>query len=874
MTSNTIISQNHTPMMVQYLEIKHAHSDCMLFYRMGDFYELFYDDAVQAAAALDISLTKRGQSNGEPIPMAGVPVNSHELYLLKLIEKGFRVAVCEQIETPEQAKARGTKGPLKRGVVRIITPGTLTEESLLTPKKANYLVVVSPIVKKIKNIGIAWADISTGVFFVQSIDADHLSSFLYQLDASEILMPESVWQSLDSELFAQFKKIIRPLSDVRYNLNNAQKQLLETFKALTPEVFGLTKPELIQASGVLCDYLKLTQQTNQQSLRSPKFIESDLFIKVDAQSCRNLEIIRTLKSNFEGSLLHTIDNTKTGGGGRLLFTNITNPLKNLQLLEQRFKRIDLFYQQNDIRKLVRAALEHCPDLERSLTRISLNRGLPRDLKAICQGLQLTQEIKTLLGDQPFWNINCPTELADKLTQNLEEHMPVTHIDGGIIKQGADPVLDDLRHTRDFGKDQIKELEQLYQQQSGISNLKIRTNNLIGYFIEVSASHLSKVPEHFFHRQAISNGARYMTTQLQELATKLENAATAATLYEIELFTKLCNQILEQREALETIASQLAEIDFYSSMAELAKLKGYTKPLLSEDTQLNIEGGRHPIIETYVGQEKFTKNNCQLNNPKFALLTGPNMAGKSTYLRQNALIIWMAHCGIYVPATKAEIGLVDQIFSRIGAADDLAAGRSTFMVEMVETASILHQASERSFIILDEIGRGTSTQDGLAIARAVSEHIITNIKARCLFATHYHELSDLEKNYLVALLTMKIIEHDNNVVFLHEVIDGAADKSYGIHVAELAGLPQTVISRAQELLETEHVNEPKVFAVATLAGQPMPGPVNENNVLKLLRSIKPDDLSPKQALEVIYKLKNLQTDKEKHKLELVQTKLFS
>lgn len=873
MSSDNIVSHNHTPMMVQYLEIKQTHSDCLLFYRMGDFYELFYDDAVQASAALDISLTKRGQSNGEPIPMAGVPVHSHELYLLKLIEKGFRVAVCEQIETPEQAKARGTKGPLKRGVVRIITPGTLTEESLLSPKKANYLVVISPIEKKTKNLGIAWADISTGVFFVQSISADHLSSFLYQLDASEILLPDSLWQNLDSEVFAQFKKIIRPLSDVRYNLNNAQKQLLENFKALTPEVFGLTKPELIQASGVLCDYLKLTQQTNQQSLRPPRFIESELFIKVDAQSCRNLEIIRTLKGSFEGSLLHAIDNTKTGGGGRLLFTNITNPLKNLELLNQRFSRTDWFYKEEAIRKSVRTALDHCPDLERSLTRISLNRGLPRDLKAVYQGLQLAQNIKTILGTQPFWNINCPTDLTNKLDENLEEHMPATHVDGGIIKSGADPVLDDLRHTRDFGKDQIKELEQTYQQQSGINNLKVRTNNLIGYFIEVSASHISKVPEHFFHRQAISNGARYMTTQLQELASKLENAATAAVLYEIELFNKLCDQILEQREIIETIASQLAEIDFYSSMAELAKLKGYTKPLLSEDTQLNIEGGRHPIIENYVGQNNFTKNNCQLNNPKFALLTGPNMAGKSTYLRQNALIIWMSHCGLYVPAAKAEIGLVDQIFSRIGAADDLAAGRSTFMVEMVETASILHQASDRSFIILDEIGRGTSTQDGLAIASAVSEHIIANIKARCLFATHYHELSDLEKNHPVALLTMKIIEHDSNVVFLHEVIAGAADKSYGIHVAELAGLPPIVIERAKELLAVAHINNPKTFTVLTHVNQPVPEPINENNVLKLLRSIKPDDLSPKQALEVLYKLKDLQADKQKNKPEIIQTKLF-
>lgn len=864
-------SSNHTPMMMQYLDIKQAHSDCLLFYRMGDFYELFYDDAVQAAAALDIALTKRGQNNGEPIPMAGVPVHSHELYLLKLIEKGFRVAVCEQTETPEQAKARGAKGPLKRGVVRIITPGTLTEESLLIPKKANYLVVISPISKKSQTLGVAWADISTGAFLAQNIEANHLSSFLYQLDPSEILMPESIWQSLSQDTFNQFKKIIRPLPDARYNLNSAQKQLLETFKIISPEVFGITQMETIQATGTLCDYLKLTQQNSKQTLRAPKIIESDLFIKIDAQSCRNLEIIRTLKGRFEGSLLHTIDNTKTGGGGRLLFANLTNPLKNLELLNQRFTRIDWFLENNELRKSIRATLDHCPDLERSLIRISLNRALPRDLKAICQSLQLTANVKELLEYQTFWKINCPDDLYEALEKSLEESLPVTHMEGGVIKKGADTTLDKLRHTRDFGKNQIKELEERYQQQTGINNLKIRTNNLIGYYIEVSASQLSKVPGDFFHRQAISNGARYMTNELQELAAKLDNAANAAIIYEIELFNKLCAQILEQKELLEIIATQLAEIDFYSAMAALANTKEYVKPILSEDVKLNIENGRHPIIENYVGNNNFTKNHCTLNDPQFALLTGPNMAGKSTYLRQNALIIWMAHCGIYVPASKAEIGLVDQIFSRIGAADDLAAGRSTFMVEMVETASILHQASERSFIILDEIGRGTSTQDGLAIARAVSEHIISNIKARCLFATHYHELSDLEN---VALLTMKIVEHDNNVVFLHEVINGAADKSYGIHVAELAGLPQAVITRAQELLKSETIPATKVYALPNTQLQSASEPTNENNIIKLLRSIKPDDLSPKQALETLYKLKDLQAEKTSRKLEIVQNKLFS
>ncbi len=873
-----------TPMMVQYHAIKCAHSDCLLFYRMGDFYELFYDDAVQAANALDIALTKRGQSNGAPIPMAGVPVHSHELYLLKLIDKGFRVAVCEQIETPEQAKARGAKGPLQRGVVRIITPGTITEESLLSPKQANYLVVISPMAKKTQSLGVAWADLSTGEFCVAAITADSLSSTLYQLDPAEILLPDSLWQSLDNEVYGQFKKLIRPTADTRYNLHNAQKQLLAALKGLTPEVFGLNQPELIQAAGVLCDYLMLTQQTQpHRPLRAPKLRDSALFVKVDAQSCRNLEIIRNLKGGFEGSLLHTIDHTKTGGGGRLLFANLTNPLKNLPLLNSRLARIDWFYKANELRQKIQSALDHCPDLERALTRISLNRGLPRDLKAISQGLQVAQTIQQILGEQPFWQINLPTNLADTLEQMLEAIVPATQYDGGLIRAGADLMLDALRYDRDCGKEQIKELEERYQATSGINHLKIRTNNLIGYFIEVTASQIHKVPEQFFHRQAISNGARYMTLELQELAAKLTIAATATVAYELQLFQELCEQILEQREGIEAIATQLAEIDVYSSMATLAIKRHYKSPTLSEDFELEIISGRHPVIETYVAPGSFIPNHCQLNHPQFALLTGPNMAGKSTYLRQNAIIIWMAQCGLYVPAACAKLGLVDQIFSRIGAADDLSAGRSTFMVEMVETASILHQATERSFVILDEIGRGTSTQDGLAIARAVSEHLISTIKARCLFATHYHELADLGDHKLVKFLTMKIVEHNDHVVFMHEVIEGSADKSYGIHVAELAGLPPTVIARAKVLLKVLLKELPKIYATSS---DPIVGPsqksaqalvdqaVNQVNTVKLLASIKPDDLSPKQALELLYKLKNLAGGNANRKPAAVQTKLFS
>ncbi len=839
-------------MMLQYHEIKQQHPECLLFYRMGDFYELFYDDAVQAAAALDIALTKRGQSAGQPIPMAGVPVHSHELYLLKLIEKGFRVAVCEQTETPEQAKAQGKKGPLQRGVVRIITPGTITEENLLAPSRANYLTVISPLDKKNQCLGIAWADISTGTFCVTDVALRSLASTLYQLDPAEILMPESIWQSLDRDVFNEFKKVIQPLADTRFNLNGAQKQLLESFKVISPEVFGLDEPRLIQVTGVLCDYVKLTQQMQNRHLRPPKRIYPNHFVKIDAQSCRNLEITRTLKGNFDGSLLHTLDNTKTAVGGRLFFDILTHPLNDIATLNQRLNKIDWFNIHSTVRTALRDILSNCPDSERALIRITLERALPRDLKAITQTLSVAKSLNQILGKSTFWTMDIPQDLLHILEQTLEDNLPAILADGGLIKANIDPALDELRYTRDNGTQQLKELEQRYQVETGISNLKIRTNNLIGYYIEVSASHLSKVPEAFFHRQAISNGTRYTTSELQELTSKLEHAAAATTAMEIKIFQQLCVSVLEHKEQLETLAAQLADIDVASSMAELAASKNLCRPSLCETPTLNIENGRHPIVEAFTASA-FTPNDCCLSEQPFALLTGPNMAGKSTYLRQNALIVWMAHCGLYVPATRAEIGLVDQIFSRIGAADDLAAGRSTFMVEMVETASILHQATNRSFVILDEIGRGTSTQDGLAIARAVSEHIINTIKARCIFATHYHELVDLVDLAQVKLLTMKIIEHEGNVVFLHEIIEGAADKSYGIHVAELAGLPQTVIVRAQEILREEISKKSSTMARPNLPSEGIQT-VQESNMLKFLRSIKPDDLSPKQALQTLYELK--------------------
>lgn len=834
-----------TPMMAQYLDIKERYSDYMLFYRMGDFYELFFEDAINAASVLDIALTKRGQLNGKDIPMAGVPVHSHEAYLLKLIEKGFYVAVCEQTETPEQAKARGAKGPLKRDVVRLITPATLTEDSLLKPKKSNFLMALSPVEKSM--LGCVWIDFSTGDCFGEIISIENLYSTLNKIYPSEILLPESLWKSLPEQVFEIFKSKIKPIADARFNLKSTEKSFLAAYHVAGKEIFGIKDNCLIQAFGIAIEYLNLTQKHEINFLKPPKISSSKNYLKVDAQTFNNLEIVKTLKGSFEDSLLHNLDNTKTSMGGRLFHQIITTPLFNAKKIESRQNRFSFFYENETLSEKITSILKGMPDLERALIRIALKRAFPRDLKAVQICLYKAMEIEKILCEQNFWQIPKVYELLNTLDSTLMETLPATALEGKMIKSGVNQELDEIIYARDHGQEQIKLLENKYSQETGITNLKIRANNLVGYYIEVTLSNKNKIPDYFKHKQAISNGARYITDELIELAEKLTNAAAAVIKIEYKIFQNLCDLIINNKKELENISSILAELDMCSAFAIHAKKHNYCLPTISDDLNLNIIAGRHPIVELYT-KETFTPNNCDLNHNFFALLTGPNMAGKSTYLRQNALIIWMAHCGLFVPAGKAEIGLVDQIFCRIGAADDLAAGRSTFMVEMIETASILHQASEKSFIILDEIGRGTSTQDGLAIAQSVSEYLIENVKARCIFVTHYHELVELAKQHNINLLTVKIIEQNEQVIFMHEIINGSADKSYGIHVAELAGLPKQVVLRAKELVE--NVASVTMSEKVSLIQQNMA----EQPIMNALKSLKLDELTPKQALNILYELK--------------------
>lgn len=838
-----------TPMMAQYLEIRQQHPDCMLFYRMGDFYELFFEDAVNAASILDIALTKRGQHEGKDIPMAGVPVHSHEMYLLRLLEKGLSVAVCEQIETPEQAKARGAKGPLKRDVVRLITPGTLTEDTLLTPKQANYLLALSPKNKN-NQLACAWADFSIGSFYLEIIEESHLDNFLNRINPAEILMPESIWQGLNKNIFEAFKSKIKPISDLRFNLQNTEKCILNTYKISSVEIFGIRDNCTIQATGMMIEYLTLTQKNEIRYLKPPKIIEASDYLKIDAQSFKNLEIVSSLKGTYKESLLHCLDTTQTSMGGRLFHKIITRPLINLKKIKARQNKINFFYKDINLAKSVTEIFKGTPDLERALTRIFLNRAFPRDLKAVQNCFNVNEKIKELLPADNLWKIPNTLEVMHELSKTLNDELPATAFEGKMIQKGVNAELDETIHLRDHGQEQILELEKKYKTETGITNLKIRSNNLIGSYIEVTASHQDKIPSYFKHRQAISNGARYVSEELLELSSKLTQAADAVVKIEYKIFCDLCELILENKQIIEKLSSVLAEMDLYSSIAMHAKNNNYCLPEITEDLKLEIEDGRHAVVEKFA-KDVFSPNNCDLSACPFALLTGPNMAGKSTYLRQNALIIWMTHCGLFVPAKNANIGLVDQIFCRIGAADDIAAGRSTFMVEMIETATILHQATTKSFIILDEIGRGTSTQDGLAIAQSVSEYLIENIKARCIFVTHYHELVEIASRYKIQLLTTKILEEKDNIIFLHKIIEGAADKSYGIHVASIAGLPELIIRRAEELLEsfnntdTSRINPSKKMVEKT----------TESPVINILKTLKLDEITPKIAMDILYEIKN-------------------
>ena len=872
-----------TPMMAQFLSIKKDHPSELLFYRMGDFYEMFFDDAVQAATALDITLTKRGKHLGEDIPMCGVPVHSHESYLARLIRKGFRVAVCEQTEDPAEAKKRGSKSVVRREVIRVVTPGTLTEDSLLDARRHNYLAALA---EAQGHLAIAWLDMSTGDFRTQPLKAASLGATLARIDAGEVLLSDKLLERPALfEVLGEWRDRLTPLPSARFDSSNGEKRLCQAFEVKALDSFGdFTRPE-IAAAGALVDYVDLTQKGKLPRLNPPRQISQGGVMEIDAATRRNLELTITLSGERQGSLLSAIDRTVTGAGARMLAARLSAPLANVAAIDYRLDKITFFVGEQGLRERARELLRLVPDIERALSRLSIGRGGPRDLAAVKDGLGLTTTMRVALADgatpegitEALEDLGYHSELVDKLTNALSDDLPVQARDGGFIRAGYMPKLDELKMLRDESRRLIAGLQAQYGEEAGVNTLKIKHNNVLGYFIEVPAKQADKIMERgdglFIHRQTLANQVRFTTVELGELEGKIAKAADQALAVELELFGELVAAVVDQGNAIALAANAFARLDVASSLAQLAIDLDYCRPEVDNSLEVHIEAGRHPGVEAALksGQSgTFVPNDCDLQSgSRLWLLTGPNMAGKSTFLRQNALIAVLAQMGAYVPAGKARIGLVDRLFSRVGAADDLARGRSTFMVEMVETATILNQATERSLVILDEIGRGTATFDGLSIAWAVVEHLHEANRCRGLFATHYHELTALtSKLDDLACYTMRVKEWQGEVVFLHEVAQGAADRSYGIHVAELAGLPKAAIARAEQILEsleqdersantTQLAEDLPLFAALVAETQKPPPVASESSALKdQLDELNPDEMTPREALDALYRLKSL------------------
>ncbi|SCY24308.1 DNA mismatch repair protein MutS [Paracoccus tibetensis] len=862
-----------TPMMAQYLAIRDANPGALLFYRMGDFYEMFFDDAVAAAAALDIALTKRGTHLGEPIPMCGVPVHAAESYLLTLIRKGFRVAIAEQMEDPAEARKRGSKSVVARDVVRLVTPGTLTEESLLEARRHNYLAAYALI----RDEGaLAWVDISTGAFSVMDCPLPRLAPELARLTAREVV---TCAPGLD-DLVAEAGAALTDLHASAFDSAAGARRLCALYGVETLDGFGTFGRAELSAMGAIVDYLELTQKGKLPLLRPPVRERAGGAMQIDAATRRNLELTQALSGGREGSLLSAIDRTVTAAGARLLERRISAPSRDLPLIHARHDAVEALAADARLLSDLRAALARVPDMDRALSRLALERGGPRDLAAIRNGLAQGAQIAARLPEDAPQVLAASARdlvghdaLTDLLDQALVAEPPLLARDGGFVAEGYDHDLDQTRRLRDEGRGVIAGMQADYATEAGIPSLKIKHNNVLGYFIETTTTHAERMlarPERFIHRQTTANQIRFTTVELSELETRILNARDRALEIERGIFERLRAAILEQAAPIGQAARALAEIDLAGAFADLASGEGWVRPRVDDSRAFSIEGGRHPVVERALKRKagSFVANDCALTSgatPAIWLLTGPNMAGKSTFLRQNALIAVLAQAGAFVPARAAHVGLVSQLFSRVGAADDLARGRSTFMVEMVETAAILNQADDRALVILDEIGRGTATWDGLSIAWAVMEHLQAVNRCRALFATHYHEMTALSaKLDGVENATVAVREWEGEVIFLHEVRKGAADRSYGVQVARLAGLPALVVERARAVLDALESGEREGAArPAALiddlplfrAAPPPPAPKSRPLDAKL-KAVHPDALSPREALDLIYELKAL------------------
>ncbi len=881
-----------TPMMEQYIEIKAANPDCLLFYRMGDFYELFFEDAEIASRALGIMLTKRGKHLGRDIPMCGVPIHRSDEYLHKLIALGHRVAVCEQIEDPAEAKKRGAKSVVQRDVTRLVTPGTLTEDTLLDAGRNNYLLALTRARMSSDTeqgrFGLAWIDISTGEFRIAECEPGALAAEIARLEPGEVILSDALYS--DPELASYFRSLpaVTPLTRDVFDGATAERRLTDYFSVATTDAFGTLSRLELTAAAACITYVERTQLGKRPPLSPPLREAAGATLAIDQATRSNLELVRTLTGERRGSLLAAIDRTITPAGSRLLAQRLSAPLTDARAIAARLDCIEMFVADSGLRSEVRDRLKASPDLARALSRIVVDRGGPRDLAAIRDGILAASALAARLDGRK----DAPAEITgaiaalrrpdpavpEKLAAALADELPAFKRDGGFVRAGYDAALDEARALRDESRRVVAGLQARYADETGIRILKIRHNNVLGFFVEVTAQHGEKLmsPPHnaaFIHRQTLAGQVRFTTAELGELEAKIANAADRALAIELETYARLADIVTAAAFNIKAAAEALAVLDVSAALAQVAVERNYLRPEVDDTLAFVIEGGRHPVVEQALAQDgqPFVANDCDLSPAatetagRIYLLTGPNMGGKSTFLRQNALIAVMAQMGSFVPARRAHIGIVDRLFSRVGAADDLARGRSTFMVEMVETAAILNQARERSLVILDEIGRGTATFDGLSIAWATIEHLHEANRCRALFATHFHELTALSaKLPRLFNATARVKEWAGDVVFLHEVVAGVADRSYGIQVAKLAGLPAAVIDRAKIVLaklEAEDRASPvrgfddlPLFAAAP---NPPAAPAVDaalEALIAALMALHPDEMSPREALEALYALK--------------------
>ncbi|MBX7146648.1 MAG: DNA mismatch repair protein MutS [Alphaproteobacteria bacterium] len=869
--------------MAQYFEIKKLYPDNLLFYRMGDFYEMFFEDALIASQILGIALTKRGKQEGEDIPMCGIPAHAVDSYLPKLIRQGLKIAICEQTETPQEAKKRGYKAVVNREVVRVITPGTLTEENLLQSKSHHFLAA---LVKIEDQIGFSWFDISTGDFYSQNLTVDKISTHLARLIPSELLISEDLLFPNCPDFLHEWKLILSSIPSTW--IARAERTLIEIYGLKDLKSLGHFTSLELSAAGVIVEYLKQTQKDALPYLSPLKRQTDQQIMDIDPATRRSLELTKNLAGNDEGNLLSVIDYTCSNPGGRKLHGWLNHPLLDCSIILERQDGVQFFIDQKKLREELRQILKHYPDMPRALSRLMLNRNSPRDLGIIKTTVNIGKKIQSLfvsLKELPdFFTkilkvLDCHSDLCDLLEKALIIDLPMTLKDGHIIAAGYDQTLDEWRNVRDNSKKIILELESTYKQQFDAPFIKIKYNNILGYYLEatvIQVEKLKKSPyyDHLIHRQTLANNLRFTTIDLKALEEKINAAIDKVQELESHIFYALVHSVKNHSQTLSELADVLATLDVFSALAFLAEEKRYCRPIVDESTAFLIEAGRHPVVEEYLerNQQRFIPNNCDLGDQqKLWLVTGPNMAGKSTFLRQNALIAILAQIGSFVPAKKAHIGIITKLFSRVGASDDLARGQSTFMVEMVETASILNQANNRSLVILDEIGRGTATFDGLSIAWAVLEYLHNVNQCRTLFSTHYHELTNLTSSLnKLACYSMKVKEWQDHIVFLHEVIAGSSDRSYGLYVGRIAGLPKVVLHKAQQILtylesdaslKSLKNDGPDFPLFQSRTVDVSPSSFSQSELEKAVHKINVDELSPRQALDTIYMLKDILKNKE-------------